>query len=301
MGKQVLSAVNQALEKASSADILIKASGVGIFDAYLENAVLSVRKPNQLVIFWDVDAPATRDSVCNNPDAEFRKLIPAYDYIFTYGGGQPVVEAYHSLNARECIPVYNALDPETHYRVPPVPEYSCDLAFLGNRLPDREERVYEFFIDVAEKLPGKTFLLGGSGWESVKLPENIRYAGHIRTGDHYAFNSSPHMVLNISRQSMADYGFSPATRVFEAAGAGACIITDYWKGIEKFFSPSSEILEASDGEIVITLLESVSDAQKDKIGQAARAKVLDQHTYERRAAQVSNILLKGIEIESVQQ
>jgi spore maturation protein CgeB len=293
-------AVKQVIGEASGVDILIKASGVGVFDAYLENAVLSVKKPNQLVIFWDVDAPATLDSVLKDPDADFRKLIPMYDFIFTYGGGQPVVDAYLALNARECIPVYNALDPETHFRVPAVPEYLCDLAFLGNRLPDREARVYEFFINVAEKLPEKKFLLGGSGWESVRLPENVRYIGHVYTADHNAFNSSPGMVLNISRQSMADYGFSPATRVFEAAGAGACIITDHWNGIEKFFSPSSEILVASDGEVVITLLESMSEEQMKKTGQAALAKVLAEHTYERRAVQVSNILLEGAELESIQ-
>jgi spore maturation protein CgeB len=31
---------------------------------------------------------------------------------------------------------------------------------------------------------------------------------------------------------MADDGFSPPTRVFEAAGARACLITEAWQGIE---------------------------------------------------------------------
>ena len=284
-------AVEEAVEKAQDADIIVKASGVGVFDVYLEKAVLEIKKPNQTTIFWDVDAPATLDSVFKNSDNPFRQLIPQYDYILTYGGGQPVVDAYKSLNAQQCIPVYNALDPETHFKVPSNPEFECDMAFLGNRLPDREERVKEFLINVAKQLPEKKFILGGSGWDKIDLPPNIKYAGHVYTKDHNAFNSSPRTVLNISRQSMADYGFSPATRVFEAAGAGACMITDYWKGIETFFTPSSEIWVARNSEEVVSLLKWLDDAEAEKTGNAALAKVLAEHTYEKRAEQVSRIFL----------
>jgi spore maturation protein CgeB len=285
-------AVAQAVDQgASNADIIIKASGVGVFDAWLESAVLELRKPHHTIIFWDVDAPATLESVFSNPENPFRKCIPQYDFIFTYGGGKPVIDAYRSLGARECIPVYNALDPETHFKVPKLPEYNCDLAFLGNRLPDREARVTEFFITVAEKLPHKKFILGGSGWGDVNLPVNISYAGHVYTRDHNAFNSTPRAVLNISRQSMADYGFSPATRVFEAAGAGACIITDHWEGIEHFFAPSSEIWVARDGDEVIKLMEWLDDTEAERTGKAAMKKVLEQHTYEQRAIQVDKILV----------
>lgn len=140
-----ISAAERAVNQAKNADVLIKASGVGVFDAYLEKALLEVKNPNQTVIFWDVDAPATLESVFNDKDVPFRKLIPQYDAVFTYGGGKPVIDAYTSLGATACIPIYNAIDPETHFQVYPVPEFTCDLAFLGNRLPDREERVINFF------------------------------------------------------------------------------------------------------------------------------------------------------------
>ena len=57
-------------------------------------------------------------------------------------------------------------------------------------------------------------------------------------------NCSARMVLNINRESMAQTGFSPPTRVFEAAGAAACLITDAWTGVEQFFQPDREILVA---------------------------------------------------------
>src|SRR5205085_4348025 len=136
----------ECLDNARTADVIIKASGNGVFDDLLEEAVLSLRNGRNIIAFCDVDAPVTLDRVNNDPADPFAELIPQYDLVLTYGGGEPVVERYHALGARECIPVYNALDPATHHPVPPQPELAFDLAFLGNRLPDREARVEEFLL-----------------------------------------------------------------------------------------------------------------------------------------------------------
>ncbi len=152
--------------------------------------------------------------------------------ILTYGGGTPVVQAYTTFGARRCIPIYNALDPSTHFRVEPDQRFSGDLGFLGNRLPDREGRVEGFFFQVAASLPEHRFILGGNGWAGKPKPSNVHYVGHVYTSDHNAFNTTLKAVLNISRDSMARYGYCPATRVFEAAGAAACMITDDWEGID---------------------------------------------------------------------
>jgi spore maturation protein CgeB len=165
-----------------------------------------------------------------------------------------------------------------------------DLAFLGNRLPDREERVDEFFLRAAELLPGRRFLLGGAGWESRELPPNVDVLGHVSTNEHNAFNCSPLAVLNVLRASMAQNGWSPATRVFEAAGAGACVVTDAWEGIEHFLEPESEVLVAEGGEDVAALVEGLSPERARAIGRAARQRLLDEHTYEHRAAQVEAAL-----------
>ncbi len=208
-----------ALDDARAADVVVKASGVGVFDQLLEEAVLEFKRPAATAVFWDVDAPATLDRIQNDPADRFRSFVPHYDFILTYGGGDPVVQAYSLLGASECVPIYNALDPITHYPVPPEPRFEGELGFVGNRLPDREERVEEFFLKPASQLHDKRFLLAGSGWADKSMPENVKYTGHLYTRDHNAFNVTPRAVLNISRESMARYGFSPATRVFEAAGA----------------------------------------------------------------------------------
>jgi spore maturation protein CgeB len=282
--------VTGALEAARAADLVVKASGVGVFDEYLEAAVADLKSGARLVAFWDVDAPATLDRVHANPADAFLPLIPRYDVVFTYGGGDPVVRAYKALGARECVPIYNALDPDTHYPVEPDPRYSADLAFLGNRLPDRERRVEEFFLGSAAKLPKMHFLLGGAGWGDKPMPPNVRYLDHVYTRDHNSFNCTPRAVLNVSRESMARYGFSPATRVFEAMGAGACLISDAWEGVELFFEPGKEILVAASGDEVAERLRSLTPERAREIAQAAYHRVLSEHTYALRAALVEKTL-----------
>lgn len=278
------------LEHARHADLIVKASGVGVFDELLEAEVLNLKTPSNLIAFWDVDAPATLERVQNDAEDAFNKLIPRYDLILTYGGGEPVVRAYKELGAELCVQIYNALDPTTHFPVDPNPKFEGDLSFLGNRLPDREARVEQFFLDVAAQCPDKRFILGGSGWEGKQMSPNVNYVGHVYTADHNAFNCTPKAVLNISRDSMARYGFSPATRVFEAAGAGACLITDYWVGIDTFFEPDREILVAANGEEVKAHIEALTPEKAESIGDAAYKRVLAEHTYAHRAAQLDALL-----------
>jgi spore maturation protein CgeB len=129
-----------------------------------------------------------------------------------------------------------------------------------------------------------------SGCHDKPMPPNVKYVGHVYTRDHNAFNCTPQAVLNISRDSMARYGFSPATRVFEAAGAGACLITDRWEGIEMFLESGREVLVAGDGDEVAQALGSLDAAQARAIGEAARRRVLAQHTYAHRATQLAALL-----------
>jgi spore maturation protein CgeB len=283
-------ALERCLEAAGRADLVVKASGVGVHDALLEARVLELRRPGNRVAFWDVDAPATLERLARDPRDPFRALVPRYDLVLTYGGGDPVVRAYEAVGARRCVPIYNALDPETHHPALPDPRFAADLAFLGNRLPDREARVEEFFLRAAAALPGRTFLLGGAGWDTRAVPPNVRRLGHVGTSDHNALNCTPLAVLNVSRESMARNGFSPATRVFEAAGAGACLVTDAWEGLELFLSPGEEVLAARDGEEVAAHLARLEPARARRIGEAARRRVLAEHTYARRAEAVEAAL-----------
>jgi spore maturation protein CgeB len=283
-------ALRQVLSEAGAADVVVKANGVGVFDRELLEGVLRETRKDALTIFWDVDAAATLDEMRADPGHPVRRALPQLDMVLTYGGGPPVIDAYRGFGARECLPIYNALDPQTHHPVPAEPAFACDLAFLANRLPDREARVEEFFLKAAALLPDRRFLIGGNGWHDKAMPSNVTAIGHVGTRQHNAFNCTPLAVLNVARDSMAQVGFSPATRVFEAAGAGACLITDAWEGIELFLEPDVEVLVARDGQDVADHLAALTPERAQTIGQAALKRVLAEHTYSLRGAEVDRVL-----------
>lgn len=286
--------VARAVESAADQDVLVKASGVGVHDAFLEEAIVAAGD-GRTTIYWDVDAPATLQRLREDPTDPLRALVPGFDLVLTYGGGDAVVDAFTSLGARACIPVYNALDPTTHHPVTPDPRLAGTLGLLANRLPDREARIREFFVGAAGRLPDERFLLGGSGWhEGFGRPANVALLGHVPSALHNAFNCSVRAVLNVNRDSMAAVGFSPPTRVFEAAGAGACLITDRWVGIEAFLEPGREILVAGSGAEVAEHLAALTPARARRIGESALRRVRAEHTYAHRAAQVDQILQTGV-------
>lgn len=269
---------------------VIKCSGVGVWDAELEAAVAERSGAGVCTAFWDVDAPATLARINADADDPFRKYIARYDQVFTYGGGPPVVESYERWGARACTPIYNGLDPEEHRPVEHSETAEWDVLFMGNRLPDREARVDKFFFRAAALYPEGRFALGGEGWGDKAIPGNVILLGHVPTARHNTVNASARLVLNIHRESMVANGWSPATRMFEAAGAAACQVTDVWTGIEDFFAPGTEVLLAEDGAAVARLAREVTPEQARAVGAAARRRALADHTYTQRAAHVDEVL-----------
>lgn len=290
-----IEALRSVAAKASEADVVVKTSGVGFEDEALFDAVFAAARPGTLKIFWDVDAPATLAEMRADASHPLHRQIRDVDLVLTYGGGDPVIAGYREMGARECIPIYNALDPDIHHPVRAESRFTADLSFLGNRLPDREARVEQFFFDAAANAPSEKFILGGSGWGDKPMPDNIRYIGHVPTKDHNAFNVTPKAVLNISRESMAQNGYSPATRVFEAAGAGACLITDTWDGLDLFLKEGSEVLAARDGQEVAEIVQALTTKEAQRIGENARQRMLREHTYGHRAEELDRILTQHFE------
>ncbi|ETR79244.1 hypothetical protein X566_01155 [Afipia sp. P52-10] len=280
----------RALEDAArQADVLVKASNIGVFDAELDEALSDIRSP-ALRIYWDVDAPATLEEMAATPQHHLHRVIPRYDLVLTYGGGRPVIDGYRAVGARDCIPIYNALDPHTHFPVQPSQTFAADLGFLGNRMPDREARVDTFFLETATLLPDKAFVIAGSGWDDKAMPPNVRRIGHLGTGLHNTFFCSTLATLNINRASMARYGYSPPTRIFEAAGAGACLITDRWPGIEDFLEPDREVLVAASAAEVARHVADLTPARAEQLATRARHRILADHTYAHRARDVDRLL-----------
>jgi spore maturation protein CgeB len=280
----------RAATEAHDADIVVKASGCGYQDDALLDLLIRHCPEQALMLFWDVDAPATLAELAAEPDHPLHRQLARIDMVLTYGGGDPVVNGYRRFGAADCVAIYNAVDPRDHHPVSPDPRFAADLSFLGNRLPDREARVEQFFLEAATRLPQRPMLLGGSGWGDKAVPANVRAIGHVPTADHNVFNCSALAVLNISRDSMASIGFSPATRVFEAAGAGACLITDEWAGLDLFLKDGEEVLKARDGQEVAERLSALTPQRAREIGERARLRVLAEHTYTARADRFASVV-----------
>ncbi len=274
----------EVFEEARKADVVVKHSGIGVDDALTESLILEAQ-PRALAVYWDVDSPATLARMDADPNDSFRAVVPRLDAVFSYGGGPVCKEGFERYRAKKYLQAYNGLDPETHHPVEPDAKYACDLAFLGNRLPDREARVEELFLRAAELAPEQQFLLGGEGWGDKPMPPNVRYIGHVPTAQHNVLNCSARTVLNINRASMANSGFSPPTRVFEAAGAAACMLCDEWPGLDDCFQPDEEILVVRNAGDVVRQLRTHNAAATKRIGQAFYTRALRDHTYAQRAAQ----------------
>ncbi|MET0399609.1 MAG: glycosyltransferase [Longimicrobiaceae bacterium] len=286
-------------EAFAASDWVVKCSGVGVWDAELEAAVAERSGGAARTAFLDVDAPATLGRIAADAADPFIACIPRYDHVLTYGGGPPVVAAYARRGARACTPVYNALDPEEHRPLERDGAPRWDILFMGNRLPDREARVDEFFFRAASLCPEARFALGGEGWGGRAMPANVESLGHVPTALHNEVNAAARLVLNVHRESMVANGWSPATRMFEAAGAAACQVTDAWEGIDEFFAPGEEILVARDAEEVAAWVRAVDDARARGIGEAGRRRALRDHTYGQRARLLDAVLRAPVAVESV--
>ncbi len=287
--------LDAVLEEACEADVVVKHSGVGVDDALLERRVLEC-KGRAKIVFCDVDTPATVARMNANPADPFPASLAQYDAVISYCGGEQAELEYRRHGARNYFVVPNGLDPETHFPVAPEAAYACDLVFLGNRLPDREARVEELFLRAAALAPELRFVIGGEGWGDKAMPANVRWLGHVPTALHNQVNCSAKMVLNINRASMASYGYSPPTRVFEVAGAGGALLCDAWPGIEMFFRPGGDELEVvGSAEDVVAALRRQDAAAARAMGDRLLARGLRDHTYAERAARIHHAMEHGFD------
>jgi spore maturation protein CgeB len=290
-----LDAWHAALDAARRADIVIMSSTVSLHASWLAREVLALKRGDNQLLWWDADAAATLERVLDDPRDAFRALIPQYDGVLTCGGGPPVATAYRALGAKGCTPLYPAIDPDTHYPVPAVARYQGLCGFLGHRAPDREARVREFLFEPARRLSSDRFLLGGTGWAAGdRAPCNVDRLGAVQAADHNAFHCSPRAILSITRDGAARTGYTPPRRLFEAAGAAACVVMDDWPGADLFLEPGREVLVARSGVEVADVLSGLTIKRARALGNAALVRVLAEHTYANRALAFEQVVENAV-------
>jgi spore maturation protein CgeB len=240
--------------------------------------------------FYDLDTPVTLAALSSG---ECVPYIPSqglsdFDLVLSYTGGKALDELQSRLGARTVAPLYGSVDPEAHAPAAPRDEFRADLSYLGTYAADRQPALEELFVRPAGKMPDRRFVLAGAQYpRDFPWTPNIFFVQHLEPSLHPAFFCSSRITLNITRRAMAEYGYCPSGRLFEAAACGAAIVSDWWEGLDSFFAPGTEILRVDSAADVIAAINQ-PDKQLRAIGQAARHRALAEHTAAHRAITLEN-------------
>lgn len=279
---------------ASRAERELAGADVGMVTSYCPDGIaasyLVLGSNAKLKTFYDLDTPVTLDHLRSGKSVSYigPRGFRDFDLVLSYTGGTALEQLKTQLGARRVAPLYGSVDPEVHRQAPAVEMFQCDLSYLGTYAADRQPALNDLFIQPARQLPEQKFLIGGAQYpQEFPWTKNIYFASHVAPPDHPAFYSSSRLTLNVTRQAMAEMGYCPSGRLFEAAACGTPILSDWWEGLDEFFTPGSEILvvRSTDDAIQALRLES---AALSRISKAARERVLQEHTAEHRTLDLEN-------------
>ncbi len=264
---------------------------VAVVGSYFPDGVKAIDEVLQsragVKAFYDIDTPITVAKL-RAGDAEYLRpdQVAGFDLYFSFTGGPMLRELETAFGAQRAVPLYCSFDPVEHRLSPVQARFACDLSYMGTYAPDRQAKLEELFCAPARELPGKKFLLAGPQYpKDLRWPLNVKRIIHLEPKFHAPFYCSSAMTLNLTRREMRMAGYSPSVRLFEAAGCGAAIVSDYWVGLETFFVPGKEILVAHGSADVVRFLSEMTAEEIRSIGQSARERVLAEHTSERRATE----------------
>ncbi len=278
------------------AAVELRDAEVGMVTSYCADAVAAGRLifdvGVEASVFYDLDTPVTLDAVrAGKPVAYLgERGLRDFDLVLSYTGGAALDELRDRLGARSVAPLYGHVDPEVHRPVPPHPDFAADLSYLGTYAADRQATLESLFIEPARRLPEQRFMMGGAQYpHEFPWAPNIFFRRHVAPDLHPAFYCSSRMTLNVTRRAMAEMGYCPSGRLFEAAACGTALISDGWDGLDAFFTPGEEILVANDTEDAVAAL-SRTDAEVARIARAARERTLEENTSDRRARELEEIL-----------
>ncbi|MCU1261182.1 MAG: hypothetical protein JWO80_4067 [Bryobacterales bacterium] len=281
---------------AANATVHLTGADVGMVTSYCpdaqpaSNAVLE--SGANLKVFYDLDAPVTLSRVRKGETVDYvgPRAFRDFDLVLSYAGGRTLTDLEQLLGARRVAPLYGSVDPAVHKPADSDPEFTADLSYLGTYSPDRDETLRKLLLEPARRSPERKFIIAGSmyGGDFPWLP-NIYFVDHLPPARHPAFYCSAKVTLNVTRGPMAELGFCPSGRLFEAAACGVPVFSDRWEGLDTFYQPGSEILIGHSTEDAVEMLNR-SPEELARIGRAARERTLADHTSDQRVKDLERIL-----------
>jgi spore maturation protein CgeB len=242
-------------------------------------------------VFYDLDTPVTLARLDAGEDVPWvgRHGYSDYSIVLSFTGGASLADLRERLGARRVAPLYGSVDPDVH-RPMQRGTFESDLTYLGTYAGDRQAGVDALLVAPARRMPGRRFRLAGAQYpDSIEWPPNVFRQAHLAPADHAAFFASAPLTLNVTRAPMAACGWCPSGRLFEAAASGVPVLSDWFPGLDEFFTPGREILVARGTDDAVAAIDA-SHAELARIGNAARERALEEHTAERRAGELLALL-----------
>jgi len=277
----------EALRKMAAADVALSTSycpdGGRVAEVIQESDA-------ELKAFYDLDTPVTLRALSEGERVEYLPAegLGSFDLVLSFTGGRALEELRTRLGARRVAPLYGSFDPETHRAVEPVDAFRGALSYLGTYAADRQAKLEELFVEPAKRMRSGRFLIAGAQYpDDFPWQENIAFLRHLEPAQHPAFLCSSRATLNVTRGSMAEYGYCPSGRLFEAAACKAAILSDWWEGLDAFFAPGTEILRVNTAADVIAAL-SLSDEELQHVGDAACQRAFACHTATQRVLELES-------------
>ena len=269
---------------------------VAMVTSYCPDGIAATRMvldgPRALRVFYDLDTPVTLSHLRKGGTTGYigPEGLSGFDLVLSYTGGRALDDLRTLLGARATAPLYGHVAPEVHSPGPVEDAFVGDLSYLGTYAADRQEGVVRFLVEPARGRPDMRFVIGGAQYpQDFPWTQNIHFVRHLPPSDHPSFYASSRLTLNVTREAMAEMGWCPSGRLFEAAACGTAILTDVWAGLDSFFALGTEVLPVQTSADVLAALD-LPESEIRRVGEAARARVLADHTSEKRAAELEHIL-----------
>ena len=237
------------LAGAERADVVL----VGSYVPEGQEVLDGLARLDRPLIFYDIDTPITLTGLNAQRQTEYLRAdqVPLFQSYLSFTGGPALDELEARWGARHAEALYCGVDTQTHRPAPSDERFTCALGYMGTYAPDRQPLLEELLLAPARELPHERFLIAGAQYPRMPLPANVEYQVHLYPRDHAAFYSSNRLTLNLTRAAMRRYGWSPSTRLFEAAACGACIVSDTWPGLDALLAPDVEVLLAETRDDVL--------------------------------------------------
>lgn len=275
---------DEALRAARGAACAVASAGRNGLDPVVERHLLSLRRDGQAIVRFETAPGAVGALAAARPDDPSLTLIAGYDLVAIASAAVADQDLFRALGARRLVSVGPALDPETFYPSRPRRADICDVLVIAPRAAEHDAIVRELVLEPARRLPGHRFVLAGKGWDAVATPPNVIKIAAAEPLERNALYAAARFYLPIGEPDLAPAGDDGAGTIFEAAGAGACVLGAMGSGIERYLEPAKEFLPVRGSDDVVRALSLVTRTRIREIGRQARARVLRAHTYDERAA-----------------